>query len=173
MLTKSALLERLARLGPVRAVNQPPLSSDEAEVVALHGSGRLDRLVEVFQRLVAEGATFREAKVAIDELAVVARAVCPVRRACDFAALARDLAAMNVTVRRKRDIVDPVAFIAGIRARHGLSQRQFAERLGLDVRTVQNWEQGRNRPDSAVLSLMTLFDQDPAAVERAVFEAVL
>jgi DNA-binding XRE family transcriptional regulator len=173
MSINSELLARLERLGPVRVVNQSPLSSDEAEVVALRGSGRLDRLVDVFRRLVGEGATFREAKVAIDDLSAAARAVCPVKRACDFAALARDLAGLNVTVHRKRDIADPAAFIARIRTRHGLSQRGFAERLGLDVRTLQNWEQGRNRPESAVLSLITLFDQDPAAVERAVFEAVL
>ncbi len=60
-----------------------------------------------------------------------------------------------------------------VRERAGLSPRQFAERLGFDVRTVQNWEQGRNWPDSMVLSLIAVFDQDPAAGERAVFEAVL
>lgn len=172
MLTKSELLARLERLGPVRVVDQKPLSSDEAEVVALTGIGRLDRLVSVFKRLVADGATFREAKDAIDNLAEFNRAVCVVARMTDFAALAHDLTELNVALHRKREIADAAAFLAGVRAHHRLSQREFADRLGFDVRTLQNWEQGRNRPDGAVLALVILFDRDPDAVERAVFAPV-
>ena len=64
----------------------------------------------------------------------------------------------------------PAAFIAGVRARHNLSQREFAVALGRDVRTPQNWEQGRNRPDSAVLRLVALFDRYPALVREIGFE---
>ena len=173
MLTKSEFLARLERLGPVRVVDRQPLSSAEAEVVGLTGTGKLDQLINVFKRLVAEGATFREAKDAIDHLADTRHATCVVRRATDFIALARDLLVLNVELHRKRDVADAAAFIATVRDRHGLSQRAFADRLGFDVRTVQNWEQGRNRPDSAVLSLITLFDRDPLAVKGAVFAPVI
>jgi putative transcriptional regulator len=75
-------------------------------------------------------------------------------------------------LRRRREIADPAAHLVAVRTRHRLSQRQFADRLGFDVRTLQNWEQGRNRPDSAVLALVTLFDRDPAAVEFPLFAPV-
>ncbi len=48
-----------------------------------------------------------------------------------------------------------------MRARRGLSQSDYADLLGLDVRTLQNWEQGRNRPDPAAISLMRIFDRAP------------
>ena len=73
------------------------------------------------------------------------------RSTVEFDALAHELAALDVRMHRPRTIPDPAAFIAEVRARHNLSQREFAGALGLDVRTLQNWEQGRNRPDAAVL----------------------
>ncbi len=172
MSTKSELLARLAELGPVRVVDQFPLPSDATEVVALSGIGRLDRLVSVCQRLRQDGATLRQGKDAIDDLAASGRSVCPVARTTDFSALARDLAALNVAVHRRHEIADPAAHLAAVRARHGLSQRAFADRLGFDLRTLQNWEQGRNRPDEAVLALVTLFDRDPASVQAAMFDLV-
>ena len=32
------------------------------------------------------------------------------------------------------------------RKRHKLSQSEFAAKLGISVRTLQNWETGRNEP---------------------------
>jgi DNA-binding transcriptional regulator YiaG len=89
----------------------------------------------------------------------------------DLAALARDIKPMNVSVHRRRLLDEPAAFIADLRARHSLSQRDLADALGLDVRTLQNWEQGRNQPDAAALTLMLLFDKSPDLVSQAVFEA--
>ena len=51
-----------------------------------------------------------------------------------------------------------------------MSQRQFAAAIHVPLATLQNWEQGRNQPDNAVLSLMVLFDQSPERVRRAVFD---
>ena len=62
--------------------------------------------------------------------------------------------------------------VQAVRARHGLSQRECAEVLGLDLDTLQNWEQGRNRPDAATLNLVMAFDAAPEVIERAVFEPV-
>ena len=46
----------------------------------------------------------------------------------------------------------------------------FADRFGLDVRAVQDWEQGRRVPDRAACVLLTVIDRDPEAVERALEE---
>jgi DNA-binding transcriptional regulator YiaG len=166
------LKARLERLGPVRVVDQDPLSSDELTAIGLRRDGSLDQPVSVARRLRAAGATLRAAHTAITRLAADGAAVCDIARAADLAALAADLGRMNVFVRRRRDIADPAAFITEIRTRRGLSQREFADALGLDVRTLQNWEQGRNRPDAAVLSLIGVFDRSPETVAEAVFEPV-
>lgn len=41
-----------------------------------------------------------------------------------------------------------------LRAKAGLSQSQFAVRFGIPVRTLQEWEQGRQAPPSYVVSMM-------------------
>ena len=49
-----------------------------------------------------------------------------------------------------------------VRARTGLSQRDFARRYGLSSTTVQNWEQNRSRPDAAARALLRIIAADPA-----------
>jgi putative transcriptional regulator len=59
-----------------------------------------------------------------------------------------------------------------VRARRGLSQREFAAVLGIDIDTLQNWEQGRNKPDAAALNLVMAFDKAPELIEQAALEPV-
>lgn len=54
-----------------------------------------------------------------------------------------------------------------IRSRHGLSQATFARRYGFNPRTVQDWEQGRRKPDAAVRAYLTVIDRNRRAVEKA------
>ena len=52
-----------------------------------------------------------------------------------------------------------VSNIRGERARLGLTQRELANRLGVSVRVVQDWEAGRSKPDvKSVLQMSELFD---------------
>ena len=60
-----------------------------------------------------------------------------------------------------------------MRARHGLSQREFAAVLGIELDRLQNWEQGRNKPDSAALKLIAAFDAAPEVIEAATLEPVI
>lgn len=59
------------------------------------------------------------------------------------------------------------ADVPGLRARLGLSQARFARAFGLDVKTVQAWEQGRRRPDRTARILLAVIAREPAAVRRA------
>lgn len=47
-----------------------------------------------------------------------------------------------------------------------LSRQEFAQRFGLDVRALQDWEQGRRVPDRVALALLTVIDHEPEAVVR-------
>lgn len=40
--------------------------------------------------------------------------------------------------------------------RGDLSQLEFAELLGISVRTLQDWEQGRRAPNAAAIALLRL-----------------
>ena len=42
------------------------------------------------------------------------------------------------------------------RIRGELSQTEFAELLGVSVRTLQDWEQGRHAPNAAAVALLRL-----------------
>lgn len=53
-----------------------------------------------------------------------------------------------------------------IREKTGLSQTRFAELLGVSVRTLQDWEQGRRAPSGAARTLLFIADQDPKALLR-------
>ena len=57
--------------------------------------------------------------------------------------------------------------VAAIREKSGLSQSQFAERYGFNPRTLQDWEQGRRKPDIAVRAYLIVIDRNPKAVENA------
>jgi DNA-binding transcriptional regulator YiaG len=170
MSTNSELKARLARLGPVRDAAPPPLLSGDAIPLVLRLVGPLDKPVSVARRLYAAGLTFHAAHDIINRLAETRLAVCRIAEGADIPALAADLAAMNVHTYRRRQL-DP-GLIMQVRNRHGLSQREFAEMLGLDVDTLQNWEQGRNRPDQATLSLMMVFDKAPGLIEETAFEPI-
>ena len=54
-----------------------------------------------------------------------------------------------------------------IRERLGLSQSRFAAIIGVSVRTLQNWEQGRREPEGPAKALLRVVDRDPEAVLQA------
>jgi putative transcriptional regulator len=57
--------------------------------------------------------------------------------------------------------------VATIRKSLGLSQAEFAMRFGFKLDAVQNWEQGRRRPEGAARAFLRVIEREPAAVQRA------
>jgi DNA-binding transcriptional regulator YiaG len=139
--------------------------------LVLRLEGALDRPIHVMQRLRAAGMTLRAGHAVINRLAEKRIAVCEISEGANIPALAADLATMNVHTYRRRHL--SADLVAEVRARHGLSQREFAEVLGIDIDTLQNWEQGRNKPDAAALNLVAVFDKSPELIEQAAFEPIV
>ncbi len=54
--------------------------------------------------------------------------------------------------------------VARTRAKTGLSQARFARLLGVSVRTLQDWEQGRRMPSGAARTLLMIAAKNPQAL---------
>ena len=61
--------------------------------------------------------------------------------------------------------------IKQIRQRTGLSQVMFAGSLGVSPKTVEAWENGRNRPEGASRRLLEIVRDDPGFLRRFQVEA--
>lgn len=60
--------------------------------------------------------------------------------------------------------VSTIPSVAEIRGRIGLSQSQFAKLMGVSVRTLQDWEQGRRAPSGPARTLLIVADRNPRAL---------
>lgn len=56
-----------------------------------------------------------------------------------------------------------------IRERLGLSQNKFAKLLGISTSTLQNWEQGRRKPEGPAKVLLNVAAKYPDAVLNTVY----
>lgn len=56
--------------------------------------------------------------------------------------------------------------LALARLRIALSQAEFAKMLGVSLRTLQEWEQGRRTPSGAAKSLITIAIKKPEVIKQ-------
>ena len=61
--------------------------------------------------------------------------------------------------------------IKQIRQKTGLSQVMFAGSLGVSPKTVEAWENGRNKPEGASRRLLEIVRDDPGFLKRFQAEA--
>ncbi len=62
--------------------------------------------------------------------------------------------------------MDP-ADIRMIRQKLDKSQSEFALMIGVSVSTLQNWEQGRRRPEGPARALLKIASENPETVARS------
>ncbi|HBI45853.1 MAG TPA: transcriptional regulator [Planctomycetales bacterium] len=63
-------------------------------------------------------------------------------------------------------VFDPVD-VKAVRLRLGKSQSEFARMIGVSASTLQNWEQGRRRPEGPARALLRVAAANPEAVASA------
>ena len=57
--------------------------------------------------------------------------------------------------------------VKAIRQRLRKSQAEFARMIGISVSTLQNWEQGRRKPEGPARALLRVAAENPGAVSAA------
>ena len=61
--------------------------------------------------------------------------------------------------------------IAALRRFVGLTQRRFAEAMGISVHTLRNWEQGRRTPEGPAIALLRIAARHPQIIRENVQSA--
>lgn len=56
--------------------------------------------------------------------------------------------------------------VTALRRFVGMTQEEFARAVGISVDTLQNWEQGRRRPQGAAVALIRIVARDPRVLRR-------
>lgn len=72
---------------------------------------------------------------------------------------------MKAGVRARVQTPDVPEF-ARVRLASGLSQADFAALLGVSVRTLQDWEQGRRKPSGAAMTLYKIAERRPEVLRE-------
>ena len=58
--------------------------------------------------------------------------------------------------------------IRAIRERTSLSQSEFANLMGVSVKTLQNWEQDRRHPTGPAAALLRIIEYEPELAVKAI-----
>lgn len=72
--------------------------------------------------------------------------------------------ARQMVAGKGRVVLSPVI---SARTKSGLSQAEFAKLLGVSVRTLQEWEQGRRQPSGAAKTLIGIAERRPEVLREA------
>lgn len=73
-----------------------------------------------------------------------------------------DVTKARVRVVRVPDHVD----VRAIRGSLRMSQKEFAAAFGFPLATVQNWEQGRRKPEGSARMLLRIIEEAPETAEK-------
>jgi putative transcriptional regulator len=75
----------------------------------------------------------------------------------------RHMDGKSVRGARATEVKEPDA--RAIRKAANISQSQFAKLIGVNVRTLQNWEQHRTRPTGPARALLKIVASNPKSIE--------
>jgi putative transcriptional regulator len=69
-----------------------------------------------------------------------------------------------------RRIVIGSSGVRAIRKRTRLSQSEFADLIGVSVKTLQNWEQDRRRPTGPAAALLRIISREPQLAVKKIHQ---
>ena len=89
----------------------------------------------------------------------------------DFKKLVKSVKQMGAIMRgedipHRRTVVTQID-VKALRERTGLTQAKFSTMIGVSIKTLQNWEQGRREPDGPAKALLRVVEREPEAVLNA------
>ena len=92
----------------------------------------------------------------------------------DFESFQRGMAQVDTYLDGARDgyVVHEPVNVRQVRASTKLTRQRFAAKYGLDVRTVEQWEQGRRKPDKSTETYLRLIEREPEKVAEMVSAAL-
>lgn len=65
-------------------------------------------------------------------------------------------------------VTPPHVDVKRVRTQIGISQKEFADRFGLKVAAVRNWEQGLREPEGPTRTLLALIERNPRLIESEI-----
>jgi DNA-binding transcriptional regulator YiaG len=164
MSKKSSFREALERRGGAREWSHA--LSPSPTVKLLLTARDIRQPVDFARLLTRHGVSLRKAHDVLDKLAF-GKSVAVELSARDDKALLSELAHSGVDALIIRP---PDVDVKKVRERFGLSQSEFAARYPFELDTIQNWEQGRNQPDSISRTLLKVIEENPAVVENVLIK---
>jgi putative transcriptional regulator len=89
----------------------------------------------------------------------------------DFKKLVKSVKQMGAIMRgedvpHRRTVLSKID-VKALRERTNLTQSEFSEMIGVSIRTLQNWEQGRREPEGPAKALLRVVEREPEAVLNA------
>jgi len=162
MSKKSSFREQLGRAA--NTAENARTRSDFLAVRLILAPEQIKQPVDIARILVANGGSLRKAHDTINRLAAGDTVALEVHTN-DKDGIASDLRNAGVT---SAVIEYPDLDVKRIRESFGYSQAEFAMRYAIEIDTLQNWEQGRNKPDRAMQLLFKMIEINPDAAEMAV-----
>jgi DNA-binding transcriptional regulator YiaG len=164
---KRELKARLERLGPIPAINRVHSGSPVDLVLRPDGALANVKTIDATGILARRGLSVLKAKRTIEAMVEHGEARVHVPTVESVKTLTRELKAVGVRAAQiAGSSVDP----RKVREKLGLTQAQFALRYGLDLDTVQNWEQGRTKPDKASAAYLRVIARRPDEAAAAQVE---
>ncbi|MEM9079417.1 MAG: helix-turn-helix domain-containing protein [Verrucomicrobiota bacterium] len=90
----------------------------------------------------------------------------------DFQQLVKSVKQMGAIMRgenipHRKTVVVPTIDVKALRERLELTQVEFSRMIGVSVKTLQNWEQGRREPEGPAKALLRVVEREPEAVLQA------
>ena len=164
-MTKSSLRERFARLGPVRDVDRNR-SGSPVEFVLRPARARIET-ISATRILANRGLSMLRAKRAIETAVETGEARVRLPNVGIAGEVIRELQSTGIRAQRLAHAMDVGEMLRRMRAELVLTQEQFALRFGFDLDALQNWEQGRRKPDRAISAYLRVIARNPDAAARA------